>query len=198
MPPTLPTDVDHRVTTALDPRDAGQVKSSGDARKSVSLLLRYSLAIFFRNSLVFCSTDSRKVYALLLLRNLAVTVSECLAIFDESVSAFFAGTTGLVIAAMIWLVQMIVAAFACASDRLAPGDPFNRHRFTGLVALECVVCAGAATNLYHSYEVIMSELHGCVAELNGASFFAADAPGRRRDGERGAGCVPAGSRPLLF
>lgn len=85
---------------------------------------------------------------MLLLRNAAVTVSECFAIYDESVSAFFGGASGLVVVGAVWLVQMTLAASASAPD-----PALDRQRLVGIVALECVVHAGAAANVYHSYDV---------------------------------------------
>ena len=90
-----------------------------------------------------------KVYCLLLLRSLCFTVMECYAMYDESVSAFFSGTGGVVIVTMIWLIRFIVSGYTSLSSRFGPENPSNQRRFIALTFMECLVYSGAAANLYH-------------------------------------------------
>lgn len=80
---------------------------------------------------------------------------ECYAIYDESISAFFSGSGGGVVIAMIWLVQIILSGYTSLSDRLGPDKPSNQNRFITLNVMECTVYAGAAANLCNSNQVLM-------------------------------------------
>lgn len=95
----------------------------------------------------------RKVYCLLVLRILCLTVMECYAIYDESISAFFSGSGGGVVIVMIWLIQIILSGYTSLSDCLGPDNPSNQNRCIALNVMECLVYSGAASNLYHSEKV---------------------------------------------
>lgn len=138
-----------------------------DGRKQTAQLIRFVIFIFgstsfkrflleylqlFRRSIRHLFYH-RKVYCLLSLRILCLTVMECFAIYDESISSFFSGSGGAVVIFMIWLIQFILSGYTSLSDRLGPDKPSNQNRFIALNVMEGLVCAGAASNLYHSNSV---------------------------------------------
>jgi hypothetical protein len=84
-------------------------------------------------------------------------VIECFAIYDESISSFFSGSGGGVVIFMIWLIQFILSGYTSLSDRLGPDKPSNQKRFIALNVMEGLVCAGAASNLYHSNSVTFNK-----------------------------------------
>lgn len=106
----------------------------------------------------------RKVYCLLVLRILCLTVMECYAIYDESISAFFSGSGGGVVIVMIWLIQIILSGYTSLSDCLGPDNPSNQNRCIALNVMECLVYSGAASNLYHSEKIQLID----VLILNGS------------------------------
>ena len=106
-----------------------------------------------RQGFVRFSPIGRKVYSLLAFRMLCLMTAECYAIYDEAVSAFFSGSAGAVVIFMIWLIQVIFSGYTSFSERFGPEKPSNRSRLIALSLMECIVYAGAATNLYHANQV---------------------------------------------
>lgn len=97
-----------------------------------------------------------KVYSLLLLRTVCYASAECYAIADESVSSFFGAPGGVVVVAMLCLVQLVLSGYASLSGdgrSGGPDSPSLQRRFVTLSVLEGTVWAGAASHLYHSQQV---------------------------------------------